>query len=193
MNSLVALPIVAALPVAMAPVPALASSDADPVFDLIEQHKEARRALREAEAAHSLAEREMADGTLFPRTVSIGNPYSGLPRPVSTSHADIDTYTPADLFPQDNKREHEEMAAAIALRDARITPLEEAMDDAAIAEREIVEELVETVPTTIAGVLAMLKFQRDYSEGRDFLDEDLAASLMESVETGLLSLQKADV
>src|SRR5258708_1390603 len=67
MNTLVALPIVAAMPVAMAPVPALASSDADPVFDLIEEHKEARRALREAEAAHALAEREMkADGTLFP-------------------------------------------------------------------------------------------------------------------------------
>ncbi len=63
------------------------------------------------------------------------------------------------------------------------------MNDAAIAEQEIVEELVGTEPTTIAGVLALLRFQRDYSEGRDFLDDYLAALLMESVETGLLNLQ----
>jgi hypothetical protein len=146
---------------AAAPVASLATSGVDPVFDPIERHRKARRALRDAEAAHSLAEKEMhADGSLFPRTVSTGNPYSGLPRPVSTSHADIDRYTPADLFPQDNKREHEEMSGAISLRDARIGPIEEAMNDAAIAEREIVEELVETEPTTIAGVLALLRFQR---------------------------------
>jgi hypothetical protein len=171
-------------PAATAPTSAL-----DPVFDPIERHRKARRALREAESAHSLAEREMhADGSLFPRTVSIGNPSSGLPRPASRSHDDIDRYTPADLFPHDNKREHEELSAAISFRDARIGPLEEAMNDAAIAEREIVEELVETEPTTIAGVLALLRFQRDYSEGRDFLEDYLAALLMESVETGLLNL-----
>ena len=97
-------------------------------------------------------------------------------------------YTPADLFPQDNKREHEELSGAISFWDARIAPLEEAMNDAAIAEQEIVEELVGTEPTTIAGVLALLRFQRDYSEGRDFLENYLAALLMESVETGLLNL-----
>jgi hypothetical protein len=174
------------------PVPAAALERVpDPILEAIEEHKKARSALREAEAAHALAEREMqASGALFPRVVSIGNAYSGLPRPVSTSHADIDMFTPADMFPQDNKREHEELSAAISRRDARIVPVREAMDDAWIAEREVLEELVETVPTTIAGVLAMLKFLREYWEGDgDFMDADMAANLGESVETALLNLQ----
>jgi hypothetical protein len=169
-----------------------ASAADDPVFALIDEYNEARSVLREAEAAHILAERQMqADGSLFPRVVSIGNRYSGLPRPVSASHADIDMFTPVDLFPQDNKREHEELSAAILRRDVRIKPLQEAMDDAWDIERQVVEDLVQTVPTTIAGVLAMLKFQRDYSEDGECLDSDIAASLMGSVETGLLTLQEA--
>jgi hypothetical protein len=176
------------------PAPAAASSGVDPVFDPIERHKKARRALREAEAAHSLAEKEMhAAGTLFPTTLSIGNQSSGLPRPVSRSHAEIDTYTPADLFPHDNKREHDALSAAISLRDARIGPLEDAMNDAAIAEQEIVEVLVGTVPTSLAGVMALLRFQRDYSEGCNFLEDYLAAFLMESVEAYLAKANRIGV
>jgi hypothetical protein len=175
---------------AAAPVASLPSSGVDPVFDAIERYRKARHALREAEAAHSLTEKEMhADGSLFPSTVSIGNPYSSVGRPVSRSHADIDRYSPADMFPQDNAREHEQLSAAISLRDARIGPIEEAMNDAAIAEQIIVEELVDTEPTTIGGVLALLRWQRDYSEGSDFLEGYLASFLMESIETGLLNLQ----
>ena len=59
------------------------------------------------------------------------------------------------------------------------------MNDAAIAEQIIVEELVGTEPTTITGVLALLGWQRDYSEGSDFLEGYLASFLMESIETGL--------
>jgi hypothetical protein len=44
----------------------------------------------------------------------------------SASHADIDRWSPADLYPLDNKREHEEMSAAILRRDARMNPLQEA-------------------------------------------------------------------
>jgi len=54
------------------------------------------------------------------------------------------------------------------------------MNVAAIAEQTIVEELVDTVPTSLAGVLALLKFQRDYSEGSDFLEGYLAAFLMKA-------------
>jgi len=173
-------------------VPASAVSlTADPVFAAIEAHAEARSTLRKAEAAHALAEREMKEsGELFPRVVSIGNPYSGLPRPVSISHADIDRFTPADLYPQDNKREHEEMSAAILRCDTRMNPLQDVMNEAWDAESEALEDLVATVPTTIDGVLAMLKFHREYAVGpHEFMDAELAASLAESVEEGLLNLK----
>ena len=55
----------------------------------------------------------------------------GVPRGLKAPHL------PADLFPQDNKREHEEMATAIALRDSRLKPLEVARDEAEFAMDEV--------------------------------------------------------
>ena len=176
------------------PASAVALTEEDPVFAAIETHAQACSAIQKAETAHILAEREMRDsGDLFPRVVSIGNPHSGMPRPMSTCHEDIDRYTPAELYPQDNKREHEEMSAAIALCDTRMKPLEEAMDDAWDAEETALADLVETVPTTIDGVLALLKFQREYSEGprKSFMDGECAECLAGSIETGLQGLKKA--
>jgi hypothetical protein len=83
------------------------------------------------------------------------------------------------------------LAAAILRRDERMNPLEQAMDDAWDAEREALEDLVATVPTTIDGALAMLKFHREYGEDprAEWMDAELAAILAESVETGLLNLK----
>jgi hypothetical protein len=171
---------------------ALASSDADPIFDLIAQHRTARDFLTKAEEAHSLVEREMhASGDLYPGVTSRGNPFSGLPRPISKTHSDIDMYSPADHYPDDNKREHDELAASIARRDARRLPIEEAMNAAWDAEREVLETLVQTVPTTMPGVMAMLKFQRDCdgNVGLEMFEPWHLSFLCESVETALLNLQ----
>ena len=177
------------------PAQAFASAPNDPVFALIAQHRTARDSLTKAENAHTLVERELqASGDLFPRVTSRGNQHSGLPRPVSKTHADIDTYSPADLYPDDNKREHDELAASIARRDARCVPCQKAMDAAWDAEREALETLVQTVPTTMPGVMAMLKFQRDCDEsvGLDEMFEPWHLSFIcESVETALLNLQVA--
>ena len=100
-------------------------------------------------------------------------------------------YSPADLYPDDNKREHDELAASIARRDARCVPIEEAMNAAWDAEREVLETLVQTVPTTMPGVMAMLKFQRDSDErvGLEMFELWHLSFICESVETALLNLQ----
>jgi hypothetical protein len=174
-------------------VPASALSRPDPVFAAIEKYHGTRSAISAALAAAADNRQKMSEsGILLPHVVSIGNLASGgLPRPVSTTHADIDLYTPADLYPHDNAREHAELANAIERRAALFDPLQKAVDDAYDAEMNALEELVETVPTSLDGAVAMLKFQIQYDEdGRwDFLDPAPAIRLAESITTGLLRLK----
>lgn len=85
----------------------------------------------EVVSAYADAERELkASGDLFPSVISHGNPYGGLAPPESRTHADIDRYSPIDLCPDRNSREHAELAAALERRNARLTPIEEAVDQA---------------------------------------------------------------
>jgi hypothetical protein len=99
-------------------------------------------------------------------------------------------YTPADLYPGDNRREHAELEAAISRRDAIHIPSQEAMDATWEAERVALEELVETVPTTMPGVMALLKWHRDLWEiDPQSLEAEHLSYLCESVETALLNLQ----
>ena len=122
----------------------------------------------------------------------MGNPYSGLAQPVfSKTHEEIDRYTPADMFPSENEREHAELAAAISRRDARLLPAEEARDTAWDAEREALGELVQTVPTTMSGVMAMLQFHREWLDGDDALDVDCLSCLVESIHRALEEMQSA--
>jgi hypothetical protein len=176
---------------ALAIVPASAVFSGDPVFAAIQEHNEIYARLRAAEAAHALVERELnASGDLFPQVISQGNPYSGLARPVSKTHEQIDMYTPADLYPGDNRREHAELEAAISRRDAIHIPSQEAMDATWEAERVALEELVETVPTTMPGVMALLKWHRDLWEiAPQSLEAEHLSYLCESAETALLNLQ----
>jgi len=171
---------------ALAVVPASAVFSGDPVFAAIQAHNETHARLQAAQAAYVLVERELnAAGDLFPKVISQGNPYSGLARPVSKTHEEIDRYSP-----DDNKREHGALEAAISRRDALLIPSEEATDEAWEAERDALEELVETVPTTMPGVMALLKWHRDLWEiDPQSIEAGHLSYVCESVETALLNLQ----
>jgi hypothetical protein len=186
MNSLVALPVTGALP-----IQSIAAADIDPIFAVIAAHQKAYVDLNAAESAHTAVEEELqAAGDLFPSIASRGNPSSGLPRPVSKTHADIDWHSPADLYPEDNKREHDELSAAIARRAAKYPPAQEAMDAAWAAERLALDRVIETVPTTMPGVMALLRVRRELWDagGDDRIDAWTANTVCETVEKALLKL-----
>jgi len=171
----------------VAPAASLASGEPDPIFAAFEAYKKTQAVFNAASDVHGLAERELeAAGDLFPTTVSIGNPHSGLPgATLSRTHKDIDDYTPVDLYPLENEREHAELSSAIARRDARLIPAEEALEAAWDAEREALGQLVQTVPTTMPGVMAMLELHRDWANGDDAIDADYLSCLVESVHQAL--------
>jgi hypothetical protein len=162
----------AALALAVVPASAISLQD-DPVFAALDLFKKARSTLREAETAHSLlAERVFPH--IFSMTPRIYCASYGCAEnaylagttfwPVMRSHADIDKFSPADLYPQDNKLEHAELDAARARRYGLLIPSQESMDAAWDAERAALQELVKTVPTTMPGVMALEKFYREYGE-----------------------------
>jgi hypothetical protein len=167
--------------------PALAeATNADPIFAAIEAHRNAHAETIKACDGLAGAERQLqAEGCLSPSVVSRGNEYSGFPPPRSISHAEIDLYSPADLFPDDNKREHAELEAAIRRHDELLAPHEEPMDAALDLENDALWELVSTVPTTMKGVLALLAYEDqlwEMSPGPEHLHA-ICYSIEEALET----------
>lgn len=119
---------------------ALAATESDPIFALIDAHKHAQAKLKAAEAVHGAAERE-----LQARGAKCDSPET-----------------------------------------------ERAMDEAYDFAVETLDEAVETVPTTMAGVLALLQLQRDLWEmNHGLVDENHLSFICESVETALQNLQAA--
>jgi hypothetical protein len=164
---------------------------ADPIFALIDAHRRAYTESKNAVSAYNMIEAELDDaGDLFPAVLSRGNPYSGLPRPVSRTHAEIDMYSPADIYHDDNKREHAELEAAMECRDARQLPAEEAMDRAWDAEIRAIADLVETSPTTLKGVMALLAYEQDelWEHRRDMVVAGHLDVLCCSIRTALEAL-----
>jgi hypothetical protein len=140
-----------------------AASMPDPVFGLISAYHKACQSRANIENALVAAERELEEaGDLHPRVISVGNPWSGLPPPASTTHRDIDLYTPADMYPVRNRDEHAMLSAAIARRDARITPLLAALNDAEDAESAALDKIHKVPPTTREGALAVIELHREW-------------------------------
>jgi hypothetical protein len=149
---------------ALATVPAAAAASVpDPVFPALSAYNRARAAREEMLEVLLSAERELgAAGDLHPYVISVGNPSSGLPPVHSTTHEEIDRYTPADMFPERNREEHATLAAAIERRDAMINPLIDVVSAAEDVENAALDDVHKVVPTTHAGALAVLETYRDW-------------------------------
>ncbi|MGV7219591.1 hypothetical protein [Bradyrhizobium sp. UFLA05-112] len=149
--------------IAAAPTMAAASADSDPVFAALAAHRSADKALAEAYDALEAAERELKKaGDLEPYVESVGNPW-GAGGFRSTSHEQIDLYSPADMYPDRNRAEHAALAASIARRDARLNPLQKAVKVAEDVELKARYRVDEIEPTTFEGALAALTFTRKYT------------------------------
>jgi hypothetical protein len=153
----------AANTIAIAAVPATTET-ADPVFAALALHGVADAALAKAYDALEAAENELKEaGDLEPYVVSVGNPHSGLPIVRSTSHEQIDMYTPADMFPGRNREEHAALSAALARRADRLDPITEAVSAAEDHELKARRTVDAIEPATLEGALAALEFTRKYT------------------------------
>jgi hypothetical protein len=188
MNSLVTLPIVAALPVSGSDF--AAASEADPIFAVIEAYRAAAKTHAAACSEFSRREEMLIEQGWglgpFISVLDVSGP--GAPHPVLVyKHEYVDIHVPPDRFPEVNAAAHATLDAKFEQHKAILGDTEKVMYAAMDAETEALDELVWTVPTSIAGVLALLELCPELRRASG-LDADQADAILVSVADALRDL-----
>jgi hypothetical protein len=187
-----ALATVSATADAAAPVASLAYSDIDPIFALIEEYRTAAQTVTAATSEHSRREDMLIEQGLglspFTSLLDVSGPGSAQPMVVYT-HEYVDRLIPPDRFGEPNAAAHASLDAQIERHKAILGDSEKVMHAAMDAEREVLDTVVWTSPTTIVGALALLEL---WSEIRDAslkaLDDDQIDTLILSIAGALRDL-----
>lgn len=188
---------------AMVPATAFAAvvPDPDPIFAAIEAHRRAFNAFEAVLTAKGKAEIEFKNETGFmtPTVVCTrayfvdeNNPGKfKLPEDITaTSHTQIDHILPGKVDPEHCKATHADLDKAIARYAELVTPHEAAEDAVGDIERDAAWDYGATVPTTFAGLAAMLRYERELQErGYEILgDRDEWNNFLLSIETAVCAL-----
>src|ERR1700722_2247764 len=191
-GTVLALATVSATADAAAPVAALASSDVDPIFALIEEYRTAAKTVAAAAPEVSRREDLMIEQGLgtYPVTCVLDATARGKPMPIMAySHEHIDQLLPPDRFSKANAEAKAALDVQIERNKAAVGDSEDVLYAAQDAEDEALHDLVWTVPTTIAGVLALLELLPELRRAR-VLDDDVADALIISVTDALRNIHQ---
>jgi hypothetical protein len=167
---------------AIASKPAAAADD--PIFALIEEYRAAAKTLAAACSEHSrreeiLIEQGWGSGP-FISVLDVSGPRA--PHPVLVYKREyIDVHIPPDRFSKVNAAAHAEFDAKLEQHKAIVGDSEKVMYAAMDAETEAVDSVVWTVPTSIAGVLALLDFRSEASDMNDEQTDSLLCSVAEAL------------
>jgi hypothetical protein len=191
-GTVLALATVSAMADAAAPEDALASSGADPIFALIEEYRAAAKVVAAAASEVSRREDVLIEQGLglqaFTSVLDASGPRNPQPTTVYT-HEHIDLLLPVDRFSKPNAAAHTSLDAQIERHKAVVGDSEKVLYAAQDAEDEALHDLVWTVPTTIAGVLALLELLPELRRAR-VLDDDDADALIISVTDALQAIHQ---
>jgi hypothetical protein len=173
----------------------------DPIFAAIELYKAAAKAEADAEADFARREKILLE-TVGQTDPSIGViRLSGNPRGpgygqqvTAYSHEQIDALCPPDQFP-DMNRMHRAWFDDLAKKHQDIMgAAEQVRQDAAGPAYDALEALLETIPTTIGGVLALVDWQREAMEAdSQVMDASHCAMVCYTVADALRGLPNLDL
>jgi hypothetical protein len=161
----------------------LAPSDVDPIFLLIEDYRTAAKTVAAAASEVDRREEMRLEQGLGPypfiSVLDAGGP--GKPTPtLAYTHEHIDRLLPPDRF----SKAHAEARAFLDVQIERHKTIEgdceKILNAAQDAETEALDTLIWTVPTTIAGVLALLELLPQLRRSR-VMDDDQADTLIISI------------
>lgn len=183
MNTLVALPIVGAAPTT---APAMSPQDSDPAFSAIAAHK---KAVAKVEAVNKEGDRliALADELVGPRTISVldmresTSAACGMHPYVDADFIDIDVLVPASENAELNEFYKKKFDRRQAERAAVVGDLDAIMEEPAKALWKASDQLTEVVPTTIGGLLALLKYLSQAHARDDLFAEEGLATLFKSL------------
>jgi hypothetical protein len=188
--SALALATVSATAGAAAPMAVLVSSGVDPIFALIEEYLAAAKTVAAAASEVDRREEMLIEQGLGPDPFISVLDASGPRKPKPTMvymHDHIDLLLPVDRFSKRNAAAHASLEAQFDRHKAIVGDSERVLYAAQDAETEAVDSLIWTVPTTIAGVLALLELSPELRRSR-VLDDGQADAITISVIDALRDL-----
>jgi hypothetical protein len=189
-SAVLALATIPATADAAAPMAAMAPSGVDPIFALIEEYRAAARIAAAAASEVDRREEMMLEQGLgtYPVTCVLDAAARGKPMPtMAYSHEHIDQLLPPDRFSKANAEAKAALDVQIERNKAAVGDSEDVLYAAQDAETEAVDTLIWTVPTTIAGVLALLELSPELRRSR-VLDDGQADAITISVIDALRAL-----
>ena len=182
-GTVLALATVSATADAAAPMAALAPSNVDPIFSLIEDYRTAAKTVAAAASEVSRREDMLIEQGLgmyaFISVLDASGPRKPTPTMVYT-HECIDSLLPADRFSKPNAEAHASLDAQEERHKAIMGDSEDVLNAAQDVETEALDTLIWTPPTTIAGVLALLELLPELRRER-IMDADQADATIISV------------
>jgi hypothetical protein len=172
---------VGALTAAAMPTGAQATDcDADPIFEVIEAHREAcaasDAAMAEIRRLCDLADSIVGDGIEVPCMIGEGSIRA-------TFWLDIEHVIPKETFPVEHAHYRELLSQHHDAREAITGDTDPIGEKEFAAEWEMVGEFVETVPTTLAGLFAMLIYADQMLERGNDAFAEYHPNLIESLAT----------
>uniref|UniRef100_UPI001BD07143 hypothetical protein n=1 Tax=Bradyrhizobium sp. dw_411 TaxID=2720082 RepID=UPI001BD07143 len=147
---------------------AIRNGQPDPIIAAIERYRAAAKVENDAEADFIRREKLLLD-TVGQREPSIGvfNLAGSAQGPAygqqctAYSHDQIDALCPPDRFGEMNRSHHEFFEGFVKRHEEIMGDAERVRQDASEPRFDALADLVETVPTTMAGVFALIEWQRD--------------------------------
>jgi len=188
-GTVLALATIPPAPAATAPASALASGEADPIFALIETHREAAW-----KYAAACAEQSRREGILIDEGIGlcpfVTMVWQGRPM-VAHSHKQIDAY---DSFSEKVRaRAHAELDTTLERYQEVFGDIENEAGEVGDVALDALEDLITTPPASIAGLRALLTYlSEDVVDLGHQLDADKTEMLIHSIHDALLELNPSD-
>lgn len=188
-GSILALATCQPAPAIAAPMAPLASSEADPIFALIEEYRVAAKTTAAAASEVSRREEMLIEQGLgtYPVICVLDAAARGKPMPtMAYSQEQIDKLLPPGRFGKANAEARASLDVQIERHKAALGDSEDVLNSALDAETEALDILVWTPPTTVAGILALLEMGPVLRQAR--IDDDQTDAMMISVIDALRAL-----
>jgi hypothetical protein len=187
-----ALATVSATTDAAASLASLASSDVDPIIALIEEYRTVAKTTTAAASEHSRREGMLIEQGLglspFISVLDVSGPGAAHPM-VVYDHGYVDRLLPPDRFSEPNAAAHASLDAQVWRHNAIMGDSQHVMYAAMDVELEVLDTIVWTSATTIAGAVALLEFWSEIRKAsREALQDHQIDTLILSIAGALRDL-----
>lgn len=146
-------------------LPAAAATEPDPIYALIEAHKQAWAEFEEALRALSRAQDALSKDTRAHAFIHIGEDTV-----IMRTEREVDEAISPKGLPRLNATLKAQLKAAVERETEIMAPYKQAEQETSDTVSDVEAELFSTPPTTLAGLTALLTYMKQHSEREKYTD-----------------------